>query len=334
MKAIALLSGGLDSTLAAKIVADLGCRVIAVHYSHPFCAREKKTEQALLELARSLAAQAGVELRVTRLDEEMLALVKRPPHGYGSQVNPCIDCRILMLKKALETLKMEGASFLVTGEVVSQRPMSQQKRILARIDREAGVEGLVLRPLSARLLEETVPEKKGWVDRNKLYAFSGRSRKPQIDLAVMLGIIDFPNAAGGCLLTDPRFSERVKDLLRYGQLTMNNVELLKLGRHFRFSAEEKLVVGRDQRENEVIEALAEGDDLLLLPPEDIAGPTGLCRGHWSEGRLRRAAEVVCRYCDRGGRDLLEISCCRKDGGDCSRMTVAPAGEVQIDNLRI
>jgi tRNA U34 2-thiouridine synthase MnmA/TrmU len=256
MKAIALISGGLDSTLAAKVVAGLGVEVLGIYFSHPFCAREKKTEQALQELAAALARQAGISLRVERLDREFLEIVSHPVHGYGSNINPCIDCRIFMMRKAREAMERERASFLVTGEVLGQRPMSQQRQTMARIDRDAGVEHIVLRPLSAKHLEQTVPEQNGWVDRDKLYGFSGRSRKPQIDLAVMLGIIDFPNAAGGCLLTDPRFSDRARDLMSYGSFTMDNVELLKLGRHFRLGPHTKLVVGRNQDENESVAALA------------------------------------------------------------------------------
>jgi tRNA-uridine 2-sulfurtransferase len=334
MKAIALISGGLDSTLAAKVIAGLGIEVIGVHFSHPFCAREKKTELALQELATDLARQAGIELRLLRLDEEFLQMVSHPGHGYGSNVNPCIDCRILMLKKAREIMALEEASFLVTGEVVAQRPMSQQKKTIGRIDREAGVEGIVLRPLSAKLMEETLPEKEGWVDRQKLYAFSGRSRKPQIDLAVMLGLIDFPNAAGGCLLTDPRFSERMKDLMAHGSLTMNEVELLKLGRHFRLSDTAKLIVGRNQEENSALEALAGGEDTLILPPEDVAGATGLYRGENGEQQLRRAAAILCRYCDRAGRETVSFTCRKKTGSVILEVSVMPATEAELEKVRI
>lgn len=193
MKAIALISGGLDSTLAAKVVSDLGIGVTGVFFRTPFCAREKRTEEALLALAGDLSRQAGITLKVVSLAEEFLdKVVLHPRHGYGSNVNACIDCRILMLRKAKEMMRSEGASFLVTGEVVAQRAMSQHRQTMMMIEREADVTGLVLRPLSAKLLEKTLPEKNGWVDSARLYGFNGRSRKPQIDLAVMLGIIDFP----------------------------------------------------------------------------------------------------------------------------------------------
>lgn len=334
MKAIALISGGLDSILAAKVIADLGVTVVGVHFRHPFCAREKKAEQALLELTRDLARQAGIELRVIRLAEEFMRIVAQPAHGYGSNINPCIDCRILMLKKAKEIMAAEGASFLVTGEVVAQRPMSQQRNTMRRIDAAAGVEGILVRPLSAALMEETLPERERWIDRGKLYAFNGRSRKPQIDLAVMLGIIDFPNAAGGCLLTDPRFTERVKDLMRHGGFALDNVELLKVGRHFRISEKVKLVVGRNEAENAAIEALAGNDDVLLMPSGDVAGPTGLVRGACAEEHVQLAASAVCRYCDRGGRETLEISWRRFPGKEWSRVTVMPAAEAGLEKARI
>jgi tRNA-uridine 2-sulfurtransferase len=334
MKAIALISGGLDSTLAAKIVADIGTTVVGVHFQHPFCAREKKTEQALLELTQALARQAGIELRVIRLQEEFMAIVRNPVYGYGSNLNPCIDCRVLMLKKAKRIMDEEHAGFLVTGEVVGQRPMSQQRNTMNGIDRKAGVEGLVLRPLSAKLMAETEAEKNGWVDRQKLYALSGRSRKPQIDLAVMRGIIDYPNAAGGCLLTDPRFSDRAKDLMAHDRFTMDNVELLKLGRHFRISKSAKLVVGRNEAENASIESLAEGEDVILMPPGAVAGPTGLCRGSCGEEDLRLAATIICRYCDRLDSDSLELTYRGAGDADFRTITVSPALESEIEKVRI
>ena len=335
MKAIALISGGLDSTLAAKVVADLGVGVTGVFFRTPFCAREKRTEEALLALANDLSRQAGIALRVESLAEEFLEkVVLHPRHGYGSNVNACIDCRILMLQKAREMMRAEGASFLVTGEVVAQRAMSQHRRTMMMIEREAGVEGLVLRPLSAKLLEKTVPEKNGWIDGSRLYGFNGRSRKPQIDLAVMLGIIDFPNAAGGCLLTDPRFADRMKDLMAHGSLDMDNVELLKQGRHFRLSGRAKLVVGRDARENAVLEALARPGDTVITPPADIGGPTCLLRGEPEGPALELAARIACRYSDRGGSESLPMTSRLLPGGEEKRIMAVPATEADLDGARI
>jgi len=335
MKAIALLSGGLDSTLAAKIVADLGVPVTGVYFRTPFGAREKKAEQALLALARDLSRQAGITLRVVDLGEEFLEqVVRKPAHGYGANVNACIDCRIMMLRKAKAMMEEEGAGFLVTGEVVAQRAMSQHRKTMRTIDRDAGVEGIVLRPLSAKLLEETVAETRGWVDRGKLYGFSGRSRKPQIDLAVMLGIIDFPNAAGGCLLTDPRFSDRMKDLLSRGLLTMDNVALLKQGRHFRLSEEAKLVVGRNADENGEIEALARDGDIIFQPPAEIGGPTALGRGAFTSVERELAARIVCRYSDRGGRESLDIVWRVFPGVSSGTITALPEPEAALEGWRI
>lgn len=334
MKAIALISGGLDSILAAKVVVDCGIEVVGVNFRTPFTAREKKMEQSLLALARDLSRQAGIELKLVSLKDEFLDIVRRPAHGYGSNINTCIDCRILMLRLARKMMEAEGASFLITGEVVAQRDMSQKRATMRCIDREAGVEGLVLRPLSAKLMEETIAEKNGWIKRARMFDFNGRSRKPQIDLAVMLGLIDFPNAAGGCLLTDPRFSDRVKDLMKHGGFTIENVELIKQGRHFRFSSGAKFVVGRNAEENAVIESLARDNDLLFFPPDDIGGPTGLGRGNFSGEDIMQAARILCRYCDRKGSAPLVISYRGIPGDTATSLEIEPADEALLDTVRV
>jgi hypothetical protein len=199
-----------------------------------------------------------------------------------------------------------GAHFVFTGEVLGQRPMSQHRRALAIIEKESGLEGLVLRPLSAKLLPETIPEKEGWVDRNKLLGFSGRSRRPQFDLARIFNIKDYPCPAGGCLLTDPEFSKRMKDLLLHGRIDLNNVNLLKVGRHFRLSQASKLIVGRNENENYRIIQLAQDGD-YLFEPRTNAGPTALGRGIFDEGLVQLAGAIVSSYCDRPDTAQSEIS---------------------------
>jgi tRNA-uridine 2-sulfurtransferase len=200
IKAISLISGGLDSTLATKVVMDLGVDVLAANFVSPFCQCSRK--DGCRHEARFVSEQLNIPLRIVNATDDFLEMLKKPKHGYGSNMNPCIDCRILMLKKSKELMDEVGASFLITGEVLGQRPMSQRRDAMRTIEKEAGVTGLVLRPLSAKLLEPTIPEEKGWVDREKLLDISGRSRKPQMKMAEDFNIKDYPCPAGGCLLTD------------------------------------------------------------------------------------------------------------------------------------
>ncbi len=275
MKAIALLSGGLDSTLAAKIVLEQGIELEALNFLTVFCTCTNRGETCL---ASQKAVDAlGIPLKVFNVSEEYLDVVKHPKHGYGSNMNPCIDCRIFMMKKAKAYMEETGASFIVTGEVLGQRPMSQRRDAMRLIEKEAGLEGLILRPLSAKFLPASIPEKEGWVDREKLLNIQGRSRKPQIKLAEHFGIRDYPCPAGGCLLTDPGFAQRMRDLNRYHpDFFLNDVHLLKMGRHFRLSPHLKLVVGRNEEENQKIQTFSQEGDILIkslpiswssIPPE-------------------------------------------------------------------
>jgi tRNA U34 2-thiouridine synthase MnmA/TrmU len=330
IKAIALISGGLDSLLAAKVVQQQAIEVIGVYFKIPFSLREKSERR---DFALELSRISGIDLKTVVLGEEFLEIVKYPKHGRGANINPCIDCKILMLKKAKEMMQDLGASFLITGEVLGQRPMSQHNRALDLIEQEAGVKGFLLRPLSAKLLEPSIPEQKGWVDRNKLFDFSGRSRKAQIDLAVMLGLIDYQQPAGGCLLTDPRFSQRLRDLMKHGGYDLKNVGLLKFGRHFRLSEMAKLIVGRDEAENIEIERLAIDGDYLFYPPGDIAGPTSLGRGEFSDVLIELSARITCRYCDRK-QDPTDIVYRRFPDKEERIISVAAASEEELARLRI
>ena len=248
-KAIALFSGGLDSTLAVLAVGRQGIDVQAVRFLTPFDPDIS---------AGVAAAKFGFDVTIHRLDETFLDIVKNPPHGHGKNMNPCIDCRILMLRNARAYMERVEADFIVTGEVLGQRPMSQRKDMLYHIDKEAGVSGYVVRPLSAKFLAITVPEAEGMIDREKLYGFSGRSRKPQMNLAKEFGLRDYAAPAGGCLLTEPNYAHRLKDLLKHAPSpAMNEIELLRMGRHFRYSPRCKIIVGRDEDENAKLEALSD-----------------------------------------------------------------------------
>ena len=270
VKAICLLSGGLDSSLAAKLVLDQGVRVLAVNFVIPFGRCGNASESP----ARRMADSLGAAFRRISLGSDYLEVVRHPHYGYGSNVNPCIDCRIFMLRRAGEMMDREGASFVVTGEVVGQRPMSQRLDTMRRIEKDSGLEGLLLRPLSAKLLAPTIPEIEGWVNRDALLAVSGRSRKELIKLAGELGVTGYTTPGGGCLLTDPKFAGRVRDLLAHDTFTLDDVELLKVGRHLRFPGGPKLVVGRNEGDNEELESLAvEGDTVLTT--EECPGPVAM-----------------------------------------------------------
>ncbi len=254
--AVALLSGGLDSQLAVRMMKEQNIEVEAVAIKTPFCDFDcgKGCGHKVMEVSSDL----GIKLKTVYLGKEYLTMLKNPKHGYGSGMNPCIDCRKMMYDEAKKHMETIGADFLITGEVLHQRPMSQNSNALSVIEKETDMEGKVLRPLSAQLLPKTEPEKKGLVDRSLLGSIQGRSRKGQLQLANKFDIADPPNSAGGCLLTDPQFAVRIRDLMKYSvsEPGINDVELLKLGRHFRFNDYSKLIVGRNHGENEILLSLS------------------------------------------------------------------------------
>ncbi|HXL02446.1 MAG TPA: tRNA 4-thiouridine(8) synthase ThiI [Candidatus Atribacteria bacterium] len=287
MKAIGLISGGLDSALAVFLLKKQGIEVIGLNFHSPFW----ESKNTLRQLAQDLE----IALRAVEVREDYLELVRNPQFGYGKNLNPCIDCKIWMLREAKKEMEKEGASFIFTGEVVGQRPKSQLKNTLRLIERQSGLEGYLLRPLSAKLLPPTIPEEKGWVKREELLDLQGRGRKRQLELAEKWGIKHFSPPAGGCLLTDPNFSRRLKDLWESEEAyDFESVELLKVGRHFRLGASFKLVVGRNQAENEKLkEFLREGD--ILFFPREGKGPLALGRGKVDESLLQEAASLFAYY---------------------------------------
>jgi len=334
MKAIALISGGLDSTLATKLMQNLGIELVCLNTLSPFCLCNHRSSKGCFHGTNSTAKELGLKLVSINVTDEFLEIVKKPRHGYGSNMNPCIDCRILLFKKAKELMHREGASFVITGEVLGQRPMSQKLNTMRLIEKEAGLEDLVLRPLSARILEPTLPEKQGWVIRGKLLAISGRGRREQMALAREFGINDYPCPSGGCLLTDPEFARRLKDLMRYQDLNLNEVRLLKLGRHFRLDDKAKLVVGRNEKENQCLLNLARENDYLFLPSDDLAGPTSLGRGEFSEELLKLSCEITCRYCDLNGKDNANIACSVLPKKEYRLFSVTPADNNLLLKFRL
>jgi tRNA-uridine 2-sulfurtransferase len=289
-RALGIFSGGLDSMLASLVLRRAGVEVEAITFETPFFGAGR---------ARVSAKHIGLPLRVAPVGPVHLELVKQPDHGYGSNMNPCIDCHAFMFKHAGQVMEAEGFDFLYSGEVLGQRPMSQNKQALVTVARISGYRDSILRPLSAQKLPITPMEESGLVNRELLLDFSGRSRKPQMALADELEVTDYPAPAGGCLLTEPGFSRRLKDLLEHDpEAGVAEVELLKHGRHLRLSPRVKLVVGRKESENKALEELAQRLDpgkTLKLHALGVPGPLGLYLGPAEGQELAQAAAIVAGY---------------------------------------
>lgn len=296
-KAIALLSGGLDSSLAALLIREHGIDLQGVFVKTPFNSASS-IEQA--------SKQLGIPVMVVEADEGYFTLLKKPLFGYGRQANPCIDCHIYFLKKAREAMIRSGASFVVTGDVVGQRSMSQYPKILKRIEDEAGLSGLVVRPLSGLLLEETLPEKAGVVRRERLLDISGRTRKRQLLLAEQYHLSEYSAPSAACILTDPTFAVRVKDLVKHDDLFFDDCFLLRVGRHFRINGY-RFIIGRNEQENKVLfERARQG---IIVMTEDIPSPTGIFLDQQvvsCEDVLKSAAGIIVSYSDASKLDRKKI----------------------------
>ncbi len=304
MKAIALLSGGLDSTLAIKIIIDQGVEIEAINFFTPFCQCSRKNGCG--SDAKKVADTLNVKIKIFNVSIEYFEMIKNPKYGYGKNLNPCIDCRVFMHKKAKDYMEKTGASFVITGEVLGQRPMSQHRQSMDLIEKESGLEGLILRPLSAKLLSISIPEKKGWVNREKLLDINGRCRKSQIALAKDYNISNYSCPAGGCLLTDFGFVRRMKDLMKYSDITLNEVELLKVGRHFRLSPKAKLIVGRNKEENAKLLRLAKKEDICFVPVK-VNGPIGIGLGCLDESMITLSSTIIARYSDSMQGTKIKVS---------------------------
>ncbi len=296
-KALGLLSGGLDSSLAALTLQRQGIEVTCISFSTPFFGPAK---------ARKAVAQLGIPLIVQEIGEVHLEMVKSPRYGYGRNMNPCIDCHALMFRLAGRVMEEQGFDFLFSGEVLGQRPMSQNLSALQAVARHSGYSDRILRPLSARLLPITPMEERGLVDRAQLLDIQGRSRRRQEELAKAWGLTDYPSSGGGCLLTEERFSDRLRDLFAHTPgATVADVELLKVGRHFRLSPAAKLILGRNQQENTLLEGLARSAD-VLLKTVGFTGPLGLLCGAPTEVDLETAAAVVSAYGKGQEAGMVEV----------------------------
>jgi tRNA U34 2-thiouridine synthase MnmA/TrmU len=306
---IGLLSGGLDSILAICVLREQNIRIEAVAFITPFFGPDN---------AQKAVKILNVPLHLIDITEVHLEMLKQPKHGYGSGMNPCIDCHALMFREAGKLMQQWGADFLFSGEVLGERPMSQNKQSLRVVARDSGFEEYIIRPLSARLLPVTRPEQEGKVDREQLLDIQGRSRKRQIELAKHYGISEFPEPAGGCRLTEPNFSKRLKDLMtQHKDFSVTEIELLKVGRHFRLHDQIKFIVGRNEQENEKIESLKKESDILIFP-NDVPGPAGLIPVSLKdipnkEEIIGLAASICARYSDAPANTPVSISIVARDG---------------------
>ena len=313
IRALVLLSGGLDSALAARMVLDQGVEVVGLHLESPTACRSD-----VHEVAREL----GVPLEVREKGQAYLELLRRPRFGYGKNMNPCVDCRIFMFHIGRDVMDQVEAQFLVTGEVAGQRPMSQGKNTLALIDRKAGLEGWVLRPLSALLLHETEPERRGWVARSSMLGISGRGRLEQLALADRYGLTHHQSPGGGCLLTDTAFSVKLEDLFAHSDekhTGMDDVALLRVGRHFRVRDDLKVVLGRDQLENARLPEFENGSRWLVVP-NGFNGPSALVCGPRGEAELEVALRLIVDY-TREPRPDYEVRW-KSEDGPCARSLAA------------
>ena len=316
MKAVLLYSGGLDSTLALKIVEEWFVETYPLYVNNRFLSLKSLPQIS--------------NLKIIDATNDFIEIIRSPQHGYGKNLNPCIDCRIIMLKKAKEYMKKIKADFIVTGDVLDQRPMSQHFDQLMMIEKAAEVEGLVVRPLSGKLLPPTIPEKEGLISRELMLEIKGRSRRIQLNLAQQMKLTDYTSPSGGCLLTDPGFCRRLADLMRYNEnLDKRDIDLLKIGRHFRLDDETKLIVGRDKDENKIIETLISAKDIMLFVP-DTGSPNVLLLGN--KKALKIAASITARYSDK--KDEPSVVVHYKKGKTEKKITCTPMTNDELARLRL
>ena len=301
MKAIALFSGGLDSTLAIKLIKDQGIEVIALNIDIGFGSTKSK-----LDHMQNMCDQVGVELRTLDIrDQYLREILFNPKYGYGKNFNPCIDCHGNMFKIAKELMEPWGASFLISGEVVGQRPMSQRRDALDLVTGLSETDDILLRPLSAKALPPTLPEREGWVDREKLLGITGRNREVQLKMAEEMGLKDFEKPGGGCLLTDENFSKKLEEFIKYDTLEVEDIALLKCGRHLRLPDGAKLVIGRHKEDNEMIDAAItpKYKKIRLL---NAIGPIAAISADASEADRELAAKLTATYGKTKPGEVYEV----------------------------
>lgn len=336
-KAVALISGGLDSMLAVRVIQEQGIVVEGINFYTGFCVEGhthaiRKKDRAKEKRNNSLwvAEQLGIKLHIIDVSEDYKDVVINPKHGYGANLNPCLDCKGFMVHKALEWMNENGFDFLITGEVMGQRPMSQRKDTMPVVSKESGAGDLLLRPLCAKLLPETKPEIEGWVDRDQLLDFSGRSRKPQMALAEKYGFTDYAQPAGGCcFLTDASYSSKLADLWQArGEKTyeIDDIVMLKVGRHLRPRPNFKLIIAREEGESNFLRGYRK--NYLSMSTVSHTGPIGLIDGEPDNNDLQLAARLVARFSSGREAEQVTVRIMQKDG-ESADLDVKPLHKEEI-----
>lgn len=336
-KAVSLISGGLDSMLATRAIMDQGVHVEGINFFTGFCVeghthaiRKKDRQKPKRNNALWVAEQLGIKLHIVDVIEEYKDVLLNPVHGYGQNMNPCLDCKGFMVRKAYEWIQQNGFDFIITGEVMGQRPMSQRKDTMPVIQRESGAGDLLLRPLCAKHLPPTLPEREGWVDRDMLFGFSGRSRKPQMALAKHYGFTDYATPAGGCcFLTDKAYSEKLVDMWQHRSsrdYQLDDIMLLKVGRHLRPRPHFKMIVSREEGEGKFLEGYRK--QFIHLRSHSHAGPLVLIDGEVNEDDIHLAARIAARYGQGRDADQVEIEVITPDEQQ-QILSVRPLGQDEI-----
>jgi len=334
-KAVALISGGLDSLLAAKVIQEQGIHVEGINFYTGFCVEGhthaiRKKDQAKPKRNNALwvAEQLGIKLHIVDIIEEYKDVVINPKHGYGANLNPCLDCKVFMVQKAREWIEKNDFDFIITGEVIGQRPKSQRKDTMPVIARESGADQLLLRPLCAKNLEPTRPELEGWVDREKLHNFGGRTRKPQMALAEQFGFEDYAQPAGGCcFLTDAQYSNKLADMWKSRgdrSYEIDDIMLLKVGRHLRPRPHFKMIIGREDGENKFLQGYRKQYTHLITTSHN--GPLVLIDGKIDEDDLELAAQITARFSQGRNADKVDVEIHTLDGDSLTRQVTPIAGE--------
>ncbi len=330
-KAVSLISGGLDSLLATKAILEQGVHVEGINFFTGFCVeghthaiRKKDKAKPKRNNALWVAEQLGIKLHIVDIVDEYKDVLLNPKHGYGANMNPCLDCKIFMVHKAQQWIEENGFDFIITGEVIGQRPMSQRKDTMPVVARESGADDRLLRPLCAKNLPPTLPEREGWVNRDELFDFSGRNRKPQISLAAKYGFTDYASPAGGCcFLTDENYSKKLVDLWQargHRDYEMDDIMLLKVGRHIRPSANFKLIVGREEGENKFLQGYAKS--FISIKTTSHPGPLVLVDGIANDADLEFASRIAARFSQGKNADSVKVET-RRPNGESRTLDVCP-----------
>jgi len=321
-KAVALISGGLDSMLATKVIMDQGIHVEGINFFTGFCVeghthaiRKRDSDKPKRNNSLWVAEQLGIKLHIVDIIEEYKQVLINPKHGYGANMNPCLDCKIFMVNKAKQWIQENGFDFIITGEVIGQRPMSQRKETMPIVAAESGADDLLVRPLCAQNLPATLPEREGWISREKMHGFSGRSRKPQMALAKAFGFSDYAQPAGGCcFLTDEAYSKKLVDLWQARgskDYELDDVMLLKVGRHIRPKSNFKLIVAREEGEARFMSGYKK--EFISMNCASHRGPLVLIDGNPTEEDLQLAGQITARYGQGRDAELVDITIRNNDG---------------------